>query len=94
MREEELIEELLKIIDIVNINELGMRMKLEEEIKKFREKEARAKIELRDVKKRLKRETEGLENRLKWVNIAGMPFIVTAFGLGLAFYKGQRAKKR
>jgi hypothetical protein len=35
VREEELIEELLKVIDIVNINELGMRMKLEEEIKKF-----------------------------------------------------------
>ena len=35
IREEELIEELLKVIDIVNINELGMRMKLEEEIKKF-----------------------------------------------------------
>jgi len=64
------------------------------EIKKFREKEAQAKIELRDVKKQLKRKTESLENRLKWVNIAGMPFLVTAFGLGLAFLKGQRAKKR
>src|SRR5712671_613810 len=30
----------------------------QEEIKKFREKEARAKIQLREVKKRLKRETE------------------------------------
>ncbi len=66
----------------------------QEEIKKFREKEARAKIELREVKKQLKRKTESLENRLKWVNIAGMPFLVTAFGLGLAFLKGQRAKKR
>jgi predicted metal-binding protein len=35
IREEELIDELFKIIDIVNINELGMRMKLEEEIKRF-----------------------------------------------------------
>ena len=66
----------------------------QEEIKKFREKQARVKIELREVKKQLKRETESLENRLKWVNIAGMPFLVTAFGLGLAFVKGQRAKKR
>jgi len=66
----------------------------QEEIKKFREKEARAKIDLREVKKQLKRKTESLENRLKWVNIAGMPFLVTAFGLGLAFLKGQRAKKR
>lgn len=35
IREEELIGELLKIIDEVNINELGMRHKLEEEIKRF-----------------------------------------------------------
>jgi DNA invertase Pin-like site-specific DNA recombinase len=35
IREEELITELLKVIDKVNINELGMRMKLEEEINRF-----------------------------------------------------------
>lgn len=35
IREEELIPELLKILDQVNINELGMRYKLEEEIKRF-----------------------------------------------------------
>ncbi len=35
IREEELIDELFKVIDVVNINELGMRIKLEEEIKRF-----------------------------------------------------------
>jgi len=35
IREEELISELFKVIDVVHINELGMRMKLEEEIKRF-----------------------------------------------------------
>lgn len=35
IREEELIEELLKVIDEVNINELGMKMKLEDEIRRF-----------------------------------------------------------
>ncbi len=35
IREEELVPELLKIIDQVNINELGMRHKLEDEIKRF-----------------------------------------------------------
>jgi hypothetical protein len=35
IREEELIDELLKIMDIVNINELGMRQKLEDEIRRF-----------------------------------------------------------
>ena len=35
IREEDLITELLKILDRVNINELGMRQKLEEEIARF-----------------------------------------------------------
>lgn len=35
IREEELIGELLKILDQININELGMRHKLEDEIKRF-----------------------------------------------------------
>lgn len=35
IREEELIDELLKIIDKVNINELGMRHKMEDEIRRF-----------------------------------------------------------
>lgn len=35
IREEELITELLKILDKVNINELGMRQKLEDEINRF-----------------------------------------------------------
>src|SRR3989338_4930590 len=35
IREEELIDELLKIIDKVNINELGMRQKLEDENRRF-----------------------------------------------------------
>jgi DNA invertase Pin-like site-specific DNA recombinase len=35
IREEELITELLKILDKVNINELGMRQKLTDEIKRF-----------------------------------------------------------
>lgn len=35
IREEELIQQLLGILDVVSINELGMRYKLEEEIKRF-----------------------------------------------------------
>jgi hypothetical protein len=35
IREEELITELLKILDKVNINELGMRQRLEDEISRF-----------------------------------------------------------
>lgn len=35
IREEELIQELLKIIDQINLNELGMKQKLEDEIRRF-----------------------------------------------------------
>jgi hypothetical protein len=31
---------------------------------------------------------------VKWLNIVGMPFLVTAFGIGLALFKGQRAKSK
>jgi hypothetical protein len=35
IREEELIEQIIKILDKININELGMKMKLEEDISRF-----------------------------------------------------------
>lgn len=35
IREEELIAELVKLLDKISINELGMRHKLEDEIKRF-----------------------------------------------------------
>lgn len=37
IREDELIEQLFKIMDQVDINELGMRQKLDEEIKRYNE---------------------------------------------------------
>jgi len=64
------------------------------ELQKFRTKEADAKRELKEVRKDLRREIDSLENRLKWTNIAGMPALVTAFGIGLALFKRQRAKNR
>jgi len=66
----------------------------QEEIKKFQERKAQFNRQIREVKKRLKRETEGMETRIKLYNIAGVPFLVAAFGIGLAIYNAQRAKKR
>ena len=62
------------------------------ELEKFKKKEADAKKELKQVRKNLRQDIDSLENRLKWLNIAGMPALVTFFGLALAFLKGQRAK--
>ena len=35
---------------------------------------------------------DSLETRLKWVNIAGMPFLVVLAGLSAALFKRQRSK--
>jgi ABC-type uncharacterized transport system involved in gliding motility auxiliary subunit len=62
------------------------------EIAKFRQKEADAKRQLRQVRKDLKKDIDSLENRLKWANIAGMPLLVTALGIALAVVRKQRTK--
>lgn len=64
------------------------------EIKAFREKEAQAKKELKEVRKTLRREVEALEQRVKWTNILAMPLVVAAVGLGIAFYRHRRQRAR
>ena len=60
------------------------------ELANFRKKEAETKKELKVVRKNLRREIDSLENRIKWVNIAGMPLLVTASGITLALLKRKR----
>jgi ABC-type uncharacterized transport system involved in gliding motility auxiliary subunit len=60
------------------------------EITKFRQKQADVNKELRQVRKDLKKEVDSLENRLKWLNIAGMPLLVTAAGISLALVKRKK----
>ena len=62
----------------------------QQELAKFRQKEAEAKKELKQVRKNLRRDVDSLEDRLKWVNILAMPFIVSLSGIGLAVYKRKR----
>ena len=64
------------------------------ELEKFRKKEAEAKRELKEVRKNLRKDIDSLENRLKWTNIAGMPLLVTAFGIVLAVVKNKRARAK
>lgn len=60
------------------------------ELTKFRQKQAEVSKELKQVRKDLKREVDSLENRLKWLNIAGMPLVVTAAGISLALVKRKK----
>jgi ABC-type uncharacterized transport system involved in gliding motility auxiliary subunit len=62
----------------------------QEEIRNFRKKEAEAKKELKEVRRNLRRDIDSLENRVKWINIAAMPFLVTISGIGLAFIKRKK----
>lgn len=60
------------------------------EITKFRERQAQVNKELREVRKDLKKEVDSLENQLKWINIAGMPLVVTLAGISLALVKRKK----
>lgn len=59
-------------------------------VENFKKKEAEVKIKLKEERKKLRRDIDSLENRLKWFNIAAMPLIVSASGLVLAMYKRKR----
>ncbi len=63
----------------------------EAQIEKFRKKEAEVNIQLKEERKQLRHDIDSLEDRLKWVNIAAVPALVTVSGLGLALYKRKRA---
>src|SRR5438094_6549216 len=83
-----------KLNELQRTKEKGQRFILspeqQQELARFRQKEAEAKKELKQVRKNLRREVDSLEDRLKWVNILAMPFIVSLSGIGLAVYKRKR----
>jgi hypothetical protein len=63
-------------------------------VEKFRKKEADAKVHLKEERKKLRRDIDSLESRLKWLNIAAMPAVVSLTGIGLAFYKRKRTSAK
>jgi ABC-type uncharacterized transport system involved in gliding motility auxiliary subunit len=65
----------------------------QQELVNFRKKEADAKVQLKQMRKQLRSEIDSLENRVKWLNIAGMPIAVVLAGFGLAVMKRRRAGK-
>jgi ABC-type uncharacterized transport system involved in gliding motility auxiliary subunit len=87
-----------------NLNELqkskgeaGQRFILspeqQQELENFRKKEADVKVQLKQMRKQLRSEIDSLENRITWLNIAGMPVAVILAGFGLAAMKRKRAAK-
>jgi ABC-type uncharacterized transport system involved in gliding motility auxiliary subunit len=66
----------------------------QEELVNFRQKEVAAKTELKDVRKKLRADIDSLENRVKWLDIAGMPALVALTGLVFAVVKRRRSAAR
>jgi len=60
------------------------------EIKKLQERAVEVNKQLKEERKKLRQDIDALENKVKWANIAGMPFVVTLAGVGLAVLKRRR----
>ena len=66
----------------------------QQEIANFRKKESDMKVQLKNERKKLRTDIDSLENRIKWMNIALMPVLVTAAGVGLAVVRHRRRAAR
>ncbi len=66
----------------------------EKEIQRFEKKRAEINRELKTLRRSLRKEIVALENRLKWLNIAGMPAVVVLIGLGFSLHRKRRMAKK
>jgi ABC-type uncharacterized transport system involved in gliding motility auxiliary subunit len=64
----------------------------QEEMEKFKQKRAEANKKLKLVRRDLAKDIESLELRTKVINIAGVPLLVAAAGIGLAMVRKQKTK--
>jgi ABC-2 type transport system permease protein len=71
------------------------------DFQKLLKAEADAERDVKDAKKsirRIKKKRTGavtsLRNRIKWINIAGMPMLITLLGIGVAIWRKQRTQAR
>jgi ABC-type uncharacterized transport system involved in gliding motility auxiliary subunit len=64
------------------------------EITNFRNKERDVKLQLKEERKKLRVGIDSLENSIKWINIALMPALVAAAGVGLAILRHKRRAAR
>jgi ABC-type uncharacterized transport system involved in gliding motility auxiliary subunit len=83
-----------RLSELQNNKESGQRFILspeqQAEIKKFQAKQAEVNQELRKERRNLSRDIDSLQNRMKWMNIAGMPLLVTMSGISLALLKRKK----
>jgi ABC-type uncharacterized transport system involved in gliding motility auxiliary subunit len=63
-------------------------------IKRIREEQVAASKELRRERRNLDVDVKNLENRVKWLNIAAMPVVVSLVGVGLAITRRNRTNAK
>jgi len=85
-----------KLGELQGKKEAGQRFVLskeqQEEIERFKVKKAKANQDLKRVRRDLDQDINALENRLKWLNIAGMPVVVAIAGIALGVSRKQKTK--
>jgi len=64
------------------------------ELEKLRETNKQVTKDLKDMRRNLRKDIDSLQTRLKWINIAGMPFLVTVGGIFIALIKRKRTAAR
>ncbi len=65
----------------------------QQELARFRQEKIRIRNDLRQVRRELRKNIEGLEDRLKFVNIGLMPLLIGIGGIGVGAYQLQRRKR-
>ena len=92
--EDSLAETQRRLNELQKNKETGQRFILspeqQTELAKFKQTQTEAKKELKKLRRGLTLDIDNLENRLKWINIATMPAVVTLSGLLLAILKRKR----
>ncbi len=65
----------------------------QQELMEFRQERLRIRKDLRDVRHRLRREIESLEDWLKFINIALVPILVALSGVAVAVWRARRRQR-
>ena len=94
------VEELQSKLNDVQIKQEGNTSKIiltkdqQEAIANFKKQQVEARKDLRKERRNLDVDVKNLENRVKWLNIAAMPLLVSAAGIALAIARKNRTNAK
>lgn len=94
------VEELQSKLNDVQIKQEGNTSKIiltkdqQDAIANFKKQQVEARKDLRKERRNLDVDVKNLENRVKWLNIAAMPLLVSAVGIALAIARKNRTNAK